>query len=78
MKVSELRKAGEKMGRSGLSQAAIDLINNFDGSYNGVIQLCGQLSVIAKACGFDEYWQEQVNRGVQKVENSLQDVIDAN
>lgn len=71
MKIKELRKIGEKLGRDGLSIAAIDLINNFDGSLKGAIQLCGQLSVIAKACSYDEYWSEQVSRGERKAENLL-------
>lgn len=77
MKIKELREIGEKLGREGLSIAAMDLINNFDGTYKGAIQLCGQLSVIARACTYDEYWTEQVNRGVSKAELSLSLLVDA-
>ena len=77
MKIKDLREIGEKLGREGLSIAAIDLINNFDGSYKGAIQLCGQLSVLAKACTFDDYWSEQVDRGIYKAENSLRQIGDA-
>ena len=71
MKVKELMDIGATIGRQGLAIHAIDLINNYDGSYKGAIQLCGQLSVIAKACGFDDYWLEQVRRGESKAEHSL-------
>jgi hypothetical protein len=71
MKISELRIIGHKMGREQISIHVIDLINNFDGSYKGAIELCGQLSVIAKVCSFDEYWNHQVLRGVRKAEDSL-------
>lgn len=77
MKIKELRAIGEKLGREGLSIAAMDLINNFDGTYKGAIELCGQLSVISKACSFDDYWNEQVLRGVSKAECSLSLLGDA-
>jgi hypothetical protein len=66
------------MGRETISVYVIDLINNFDGSYKGAIELCGQLSVMAKVCSFDDYWNEQVNRGIRKVEHSLSLLKDAN
>jgi hypothetical protein len=71
MKISELRIIGHTMGREQIAIHVIDLINNFDGSYKGAIELCGQLSVIAKVCSFDEYWNEQALRGVRKAEDSL-------
>jgi hypothetical protein len=72
MKIKELRQAGEAMGREAISIYVIDLINNFDGSYKGSIELCGQLSVMAKVCSYDDYWNEQVCRGVAKAERSIQ------
>lgn len=71
MKINELREIGFKLGREGLSKAAIELIEKFDGSYKGAIELCGQLSVIAKACSFDTYWHEQAKRGELKAEGFL-------
>lgn len=77
MKIKELRKIGEEMGRESISVFVIDLIQNFDGSYKGAIELCGQLSVMAKVCSFDDYWNEQVARGAYKAESSLEFLIGA-
>lgn len=71
MKISELREIGFKLGREGLSKAAIELIENFDGSYKGAIELCGKLSVIAKASSFDTYWHEKAKRGEISAESFL-------
>lgn len=67
MKIAELRKYGAKVNRKGMSEAAIKEINNFDGSYRGAMELCGKLSLIAKAATCDDYWLEQVQRGESKM-----------
>lgn len=72
MKITELRKFGAKIGRDGMSQAAIDAIDAWDGSYKGVMQLCGQLSLIAKAATCDDYWSEQVKRGESLMEFKIE------
>ena len=68
MKISDLRVIGNSIGRDGVSERAIELINSFDGSYKGAVILCGQLSVLAKVCSFDSYWDEQVKKGVRSEE----------
>lgn len=68
MKISELRKYGDLRGREGLALDAQQAINDYDGSYKGVMELCGKLSVLAKAATFDDYWEEQVLRGIDKQE----------
>ena len=68
MKITELRSIGDKLGREGMSILAQGCINEYDGSYKGVMELCGKLSVIAKMATCDEYWNEQVNRGIYKLE----------
>jgi hypothetical protein len=68
MKISELRKAGDTLGRPGMAELAQDFIRDYDGSNKGVMELCGKLSVIAKMSTCDDYWNEQVNRGASKAE----------
>lgn len=76
MKIAELRKYGIKVNRKGMSKAAIEAVNNFDGSYKGVMQLCGELSLIAKAATCDDYWLEQVQRGERKMEFKIEQKMD--
>ena len=68
IKIASLRKVGDEMGRSGVSEMAIKMVNDCDGSYKGVMELCGKLSVMAKVATFDEYWNEQVCLGVYRAE----------
>lgn len=77
MKIAELRKCGAIIGRQGISKMAIDAIDNFDGRYKGVMELCGKLSVIAKMATCDDYWNEQVNRGIYKQEFEAEKVLNA-
>ena len=72
MKIAELRKYGVKVNRKGMSETAIEAVNNFDGSYKGAMQLCGELSLIAKAATCDDYWLEQVQRGERKMEFKIE------
>ena len=72
MKIAELRKYGAKVNRKGMSEAAIEAINNFDDSYKGAMKLCGQLSLIAKAATCDDYWLEQVQKGVKEMEFEIE------
>ena len=65
-KIAEVRSIGNKLGRAGISEEVIKSINEFDGSYKSAMELCGKLSVWADAATFDEYWSEQVFRGVEK------------
>lgn len=67
MKIARLRKVGSNIGREGMSLLAQGYINDYDGSYKGVMELCGKLSVIAKMSTCDQYWNEQVCRGENKV-----------
>ncbi|ADM26700.1 hypothetical protein PP590_gp73 [Pseudoalteromonas phage HS1] len=75
MKIAKLRNYGGKVGRQGLSLAAQKAVNEYDGSYKGVMELCGKLSVLAKAATSDIYWDEQVDRGVRKQELEVEKVI---
>ncbi len=71
MKIKDLRVYGNKVGRKGLALAAQDAIADYDGSYKGAMELCGKLSVLAKAATFDDYWHEQVDRGVYRQEEKI-------
>ncbi len=64
--ISELRLVGGKLGRLGMSNLASEFISECDGTPKGVMELCGKLSMIAKMATCDEYWYEQVERGVQR------------
>lgn len=72
MKIKDLRVYGNKVGREGLAIAAEDAITDYDGSYKSAMELCGKLSVLAKAATFDDYWHEQVDRGVYRQELKIE------
>ncbi len=72
MKIKELREVGDKIGREGMSQMAQEFIYEYDGSYKGVMKLCGQLSVIAKMATCDDYWKEQVDKGLFNAECKIE------
>jgi hypothetical protein len=59
----QLKAAGERLDRAGLSERVIDLVAEFDGSYKGAMKLAGRLKAIAGAAKFDGYWTEQVDEG---------------
>ena len=66
-KIKKLRKLADKIGREGVAKEALTAVEDFDGSYKGVMELAGKLAVIADMSTFDDYWQEQVNRGLNKM-----------
>ena len=65
MKIATLRKAGDQLGREGMSLLALEYVSKCDGSYKGAMRLCGQLSVIAKMATCDQYWDEKTNDGIR-------------
>ena len=75
-KIAKLRKLANHLGREGVSIEAVNAVKDFDGSYKGVMELAGKLAVIADMSTFDEYWEEQVNRGVQKMTDRCLIIID--
>lgn len=75
MKIAKLREAGSILYRDGLAEMATHEVSQFDGSYKGAMELCGKLSVIAKMATFDEYWEEQVSRGIRKQEFEVEKVL---
>lgn len=76
MKIAELRKAGAIINRAGMSEMAIKAVESFDGSYRGVMELCGKLSVIAKMATCDDYWNEQVSRGENRQQFEVERILD--
>jgi len=66
--IAELRLVGEKIGREGMALMAREFIEQSEGSYKDIMELCGKLSVIAKMATCDDYWEEQVSRGIQRAE----------
>ncbi len=63
--IAELRLVGDKIGREGMSLMAQEFIKEYDGSYKGVMKLCGQLSIVAKMATCDTYWEEKVHDGIR-------------
>lgn len=59
----DLRKEGARLGRAGMSQRVIEIIEEFDGSYIGAMILAGRMKAIAQAAKCDGYWDEKVNKG---------------
>jgi len=56
--ISELRLVGDKIGREGMSLMAQKFIAEYDGSYKGVMKLCGLATC-------DDYWEEKVHDGIR-------------
>jgi hypothetical protein len=65
-KIKKLRELGSDLGRQGVTEEVQKCISEYDGSYKGAMELCGKLFVMAEMSTFDDYWQEQVQRGVYK------------
>jgi len=64
MKISEKRKAGEILGRGGISQRIIQIAEDIaQGTYKNAIEKAGQISELVEAASFDEYWTEKTNKG---------------
>jgi len=64
----ELRKAGERLGRDGLSQRVNNLVLEFakkypEGHYGEAIMLAGRLHAIFLATDPHDYWREVAKRG---------------
>ena len=75
MKISEKRKAGEVLGRGGISQRIQTLAKMAHaGRYKDAIEIAGQISVLVQASTFDEYWTEKANKGKHLEEARLQDL----
>lgn len=70
--IEQLRQLAEKLGRKGVAEEAIKAMHDCGGSYKEIMELAGKLSAIAKMSTFDEYWQEQVNRGIYKMNDRVE------
>jgi hypothetical protein len=60
--VNALKAWGRKVGRAGMSQAALSVMSD-DKSYKGVMRTAGAMKAIAIAAQADDYWNEQVQHG---------------
>ncbi len=77
MKIDEKRKAGEILGRSGISQRIIQLASDIaEGTYKNAIEKAGQISVLVEAATFDVYWDEKANMGKHKELNVFCNLIE--
>lgn len=73
----DLVKAGDALGRVGLSKSVLSAIEEFDGSYKGAMVLAGRLKAIAQAAKADGYWSEKVGDGFHKQRQILADLASA-
>jgi hypothetical protein len=78
MKIRTIRKAGDELGREGMSLLALEYVEKCDGSYKGVMRLCGQLSVIAKMATCDQYWDEKTSDGIRDAEFKVEMILKVN
>jgi hypothetical protein len=75
-KIAKARKLGEKLGRAGVSFNVTKAIREFDGTHKGAMELCGKLTLWADVSTFDDYWQEQVQRGLSKEEAKAENLLE--
>lgn len=66
----DLRVEGKRLGRAGMSQRVIALVEAFNTdegyTYKKAMELAGALKAISIAAKVDTYWTEQVNRGYRR------------
>ena len=72
--ISELRTIGEKLGRAGMSDMVESFVSSCDGSPKELMKLCGQLAVVAKMSTCDQYWHEQVDKGIYSAELKIESI----
>ena len=70
---NDLKKAGEVLGREGLSKAVIEAVAGFDGSYKGAMVLAGRLKAVAQAAKADGYWSGMIDDGYHRERNLMAD-----
>ena len=77
MNISDKRKAGEALGRDGLSERIIALAKDIaEGSYKNAIEKAGHISVLVEAASYDTYWHEKAKAGRLKESDVLVGLID--
>lgn len=69
------RKAGVIMGRRGMSERVIDILESFDGSYVGAIRIAGQMKAIAQAAKCDQYWDEKCGMGYDSEMDRMGNIV---
>lgn len=74
MKIARLREVGDKLGRPGMSELVLKAVEEFDGSYSGAMELCGKLEPIAKMSTCDDYWNEKVSIGRNKMMSKIHEI----
>lgn len=75
----QLRKQFDRLGRAGISERALHLINEFkinnDGNYKEVTELIGRFHALWLAIGNTDYWAEIKERGYNKERYELNNYI---
>lgn len=74
---NDLKKAGDALGREGLSKAVIEAVAGFDGSYKGAMVLAGRLKAVAQAAKADSYWSGMVDDGYHRERHLMADRLTA-
>lgn len=64
MKISDKRKAGQILERSGISERIIQIAKDItEGTYKNAIEKAGQIHELVEAATYDDYWNEKAIKG---------------
>lgn len=60
-----LKMHGERLGRDGLSERAMQIMDDFAKArgMREAMKVAGRMKALAAAAKFDDYWTEQVDKG---------------
>lgn len=64
---AKFRAEGQRIGREGMSKRVMEAVTQWRAAgetYKGAMLLAGRLKAIAAMASNDEYWREQVDKGV--------------
>ncbi len=65
MDIKKVRELGAKLGRKDLAERALTVatLAYQQGDYKLAIECCGRMALLAKACGYDDYWASKIVGG---------------
>lgn len=77
MKISQKRKVGEMLQRSGIASRIIALADNIsEGTFKNALERAGQISVLVEAATHDEYWCEKTRIGVNREQEIFAELLE--
>ena len=77
MRIAEKRKAGEILGREGISKQILSLAKEIheNGGFKNAISKGAQIHELINACTYDEYWSEKAFYGKAEQNNKFRLLI---